>query len=124
MNRVGEVHRERREHLVPAVVARRAAIAVGVRPGLLDRVAVEAVKPDPEARVLRAVTWAGGRWLGPASRHAVERAVRAGDRVARPVGRLGRGVTPVAGHAGGAARPDHETAGPERLMGDWMGGRR
>src|SRR5215469_13598563 len=123
MDGVGEVHRKRREHLIPAVVARRAATAVRVRAGLLDRVAVETIKPDPEARVLRAVTWTRGSWLGPASRHAVERAVRAGDRVAGPVSRLRRRVTAVADHPGEAARPDHEAAGPERLVGEGVGGR-
>src|ERR1700761_6633550 len=51
-DRVVDLDRARRVHLVPGVVLGGAAGAVDLGAGLLDRVAVVSVEADPEARVL------------------------------------------------------------------------
>src|ERR1700761_1629975 len=110
-DRVGEVHRVGRVHLVPAVVVRRAAVAVGVGPGLLDRAAVVPVQADPEGGVLGAAA-AGGRGLGPAGRDTVEGPGATGHDVAGPVG-AGGAVLGCAGPGGGGAVALEQAAGLE-----------
>src|ERR1700761_5680758 len=107
-DRIGEVHRVGRVHLVPAVVVRRAAAAVGVGPGLLDRVTVVPVQADPEGGVLGAAA-ATGAGLAPVGGDAVERAAAAGDDVAGPVGAGGAVLDRTGPVGGGAVSPEQAT---------------
>src|SRR5204863_1780931 len=74
--------RELRIHLVPRVVLRYAAAAVGARPRLLDGAGAVAVEADPEARV-RGRRAAGRGGLCPVGGDGSVAA--AGGGVARPV---------------------------------------
>src|SRR5215472_334551 len=113
---VGEVHRERREHLVPGEVLGRAPVAIHLGPGLLDGAAVGAVDADPEAGELAAGAVAVGRRLGPVSRDALELA--AGCREPGPVKGGRRDVREtVADHRPRSGRPDQVDGGPDEMPG-------
>src|SRR5262249_51115660 len=74
-----------RIELEPDVVGRHAALAVGVRPGLLDRRRVEAVDSDPEGRVRRFSGRTGDGGDHPGTLDIVHRPYPASHGVPAPV---------------------------------------
>src|SRR5215469_6082555 len=113
---VGEVHRERREHLKPREILGVLAVAVHLAAGLLDGAAVGAVDADPEAGELAAATAAVALRLGPVGRDVLE--LVAFSHVSGPVQGRRCGVREtVADHWPRSGWPDQVDGGPDELPG-------